>query len=84
MTHIELRRKVGPDGVLTLTVPVGIAEANREVRIVVESVEPAAKQAPDMTPEEWRQFIEETAGSITDPDFQRPEQGEFEQRDEWP
>jgi hypothetical protein len=52
MTHIELRTKVGPDGVLTLTVPVGIAEANREVKVVVESVEPAVKRAPDMTPEE--------------------------------
>jgi hypothetical protein len=34
-----------------------------------------------MTQEEWRQFIAETAGSITDPGFRRHEQGEYEQRD---
>jgi hypothetical protein len=78
MTPIELRSKVGPDGVLTLTVPIGIAEAGREVKVVVESV------PTPMTPEEWRRFIEETAGSITDPTFRRHDQGEYEQRDEWP
>jgi len=84
MTHIELRTKVGPDGVLRLSVPVGMAEANREVKVVVESVEPAIKKASEMTQEEWRQFIAETAGSITDPTFRRHEQGEFEERDPLP
>jgi len=78
MTHIELKTKVGPDGMLSLTVPIGIAEANREVKVIVESV------APPMTPEEWRRFIGETAGSISDPTFRRHEQGEYEQREEFP
>ncbi len=34
-----------------------------------------------MTQEEWRQFVMETAGSITDPTFVRHEQGTFKQRD---
>jgi hypothetical protein len=84
MTRIELRTKVGPDGVLTLTVPVGLSEANREVKVVVESVEPALKRAPEMTREEWQRFVAETAGSVTDPGFQRPEQGEYERRVHWP
>ena len=32
----------------------------------------------------WRQFIERTAGSITDPTFVRHPQGEFEERDPLP
>ncbi len=46
MTHIELRTKVGPDGVLTLSVPVGMTEANQEMKVVVESVEPAPRSCP--------------------------------------
>ena len=83
MTHIELRTKVGPDGVLSLTVPVGIAEANREVKIVVESIEIDVKKASDMTPVEWKNFIAETAGSWQG-DFERPERGDYENRDELP
>ena len=39
MTSIELRTRIGPDGVLSLTIPVGMSEANREVKVVVESAE---------------------------------------------
>ncbi len=77
MTHIEIRSKVGPDGILKVAVPVGMGEANREVRVTVESLEPTAAK-PQLTPEQWKQFIEETAGSISDPTFKRQEQGEFE------
>lgn len=83
MTHIELRTKVGPDGVLRLSVPVGMAEVNREVKVVVDSVEPALKKASEMTQEEWKKFIAETAGSWRG-ELERPEQGEFETRDQWP
>ena len=81
MTHIELRKKVGPDGILSLSVPVGVEEANREVKIVVESIEPVALKAADMTPDEWNQFIAETAGAWKG-DFERPEQGEYQTRDD--
>lgn len=81
MTHIEVKSKVGPNGVLTLSIPVGLAEANREVKVTVEpcgSDRGVAFNARD----EWRRFIEETAGSIADPTFERYEQGEFEERGE--
>jgi hypothetical protein len=45
----------------------------------VESVAPRST----MTQEEWQKFIAETAGSW-EGEFERPEQGEFEKRDEWP
>ncbi len=82
MTHIEIRSKVGPDGVLKLAVPVGMGEANREVRITVESLEQTAAK-PQLTPEQWKQFIEETAGSWKGEPLVRPPQGEFENREQW-
>jgi len=81
MTHIELRTKVGPDGILSLSVPVGLEEANREVKIVVESIEPGLKKGSRMTQEEWKQFVAETAGSWKG-DLERLEQGEYETRKE--
>jgi hypothetical protein len=78
MTRIVLKSKVGADGVLQLSVPVGPNEANREVQVTIES-------GPlTMSQEEWRQWVEKMAGSIPDPTFRRHEQGEFEQREELP
>ncbi len=76
----ELTAQVGADGVLTLTMPLGREEANKTVRVVVETLETPA--APIADPEEWRRFVERTAGSIADPTFMRHPQGEYEKRDE--
>jgi hypothetical protein len=76
MNRIVLHSRVGADGVLQLAVPIGAADADREVQVTIDPVVPA------MTQEEWRKFVLVTAGSITDPSFERPEQGEYERRDE--
>jgi len=76
MGRVEVISKVGSDGVLHLTVPMGPTDAGRDVRVTVE---PLARSA--MTQEEWRAFIMQMAGSITDPEFRRWEQGEYEERD---
>jgi hypothetical protein len=83
MTHIELRTRVGPDGILTLSVPVGMSEANREVNVIVEPVGAAVSRTAPMTPEEWARFVDETAGAWKG-DLERPEQGELEVRDQLP
>ena len=75
MTRIVLKTKVGPDGVLHLTLPLEKADANREVQITVE---PTAQ--PTMTQEEWQQFILSMAGKWQG-DFERPPQGEYEERE---
>lgn len=80
MTRIEVTSTVGPDGVLTLNLPLGVAEANREVVVTVRPADEAT--APD--PAAWKRLIESTAGSVTDDTFGRPEQGEFEQRETLP
>ncbi len=74
MSPIHLKAKVGPDGVLNLSVPVGADEANHEVDVTVEPARPA------MTEEQWQRFIADTAGSWLG-DLERPEQGEFEERE---
>ena len=76
MSTVVITSKVGADGVLHLDVPVGAASANQEVKVTIQAL------PPRMTQEEWREFIQRSAGSITDPTFRRHEQGEYEKRDE--
>lgn len=76
MTTIEVKSRVDATGVLNLSIPLGTAEANREVRVIVQPLDDV------MSDEQWQRFVHETAGSIPDPTFQRHPQGEFEQRDE--
>ncbi|MDA1013786.1 MAG: hypothetical protein O3A00_04950 [Planctomycetota bacterium] len=76
MTLIEVKSKVDASGVLNLSIPLGTAEANREVRV---SVQPLQEPMPN---EQWEQFVHATAGCITDPTFERHPEGKLEQRDE--
>jgi hypothetical protein len=83
MTSIELRARVGPDGVLALTIPVGISEANREVKVVVEPAGEAGESFRKPSREEWAHFVAATAGAWLG-ELERPDQGKFEVRDQWP
>jgi hypothetical protein len=83
MTQLELRARIGPDGILTLDVPVGISEANREVKVIVEPSDVGVAHTSKMTRDEWKRFVDETAGAWMG-DLERPAQGEFEVRDELP
>jgi hypothetical protein len=77
MNRVVLHSRVGADGILHLTVPMGELAAGREVQVTID---PAG---PPMTQEEWRKFVLETAGSWQG-ELERPEQGEYEQREELP
>jgi hypothetical protein len=77
MNRMVFHSRVGTDRILQLTVPIGEGEADREVQVTIDPVGP-----PRMTQEEWRDFVATTAGSITDPSFGRPEQGEYERRED--
>lgn len=77
MNRIVVTTTVGSDGNLHLDLPLGAGEAGKEVQVTVE---PIAAKKP-MTQEEWRASVLATAGSISDPTFERPPQGEFEQRE---
>lgn len=78
MNRMVVQSRVGPDGVLHLAAPLGKADADKEVTVTIDPVGP-----PTMTQEEWRQFVLSTAGSWQG-EFERPDQGEYEQRDELP
>jgi hypothetical protein len=76
MNRVIVNSRVDSDGVLRVTVPVGVADANQEVQVTIE---PA--RAPRMTSNEWRTWVRTTAGSVTDPTFRRHEQGAYEERE---
>ncbi len=75
MNRIVLKSRVDSNGVLHLDLPVGLDVADREVQITIEPVRPAS-----MSQEEWQHWVDETAGKWQG-EFERPEQGEYEQRE---
>ncbi len=75
MNRVVIKSRVGSNGILELTLPLGPAEADQEVQITVEPVGPEP-----LSSEEWRQGILESAGKWQG-EFERPEQGEYEKRE---
>jgi hypothetical protein len=69
MTPIVIEQRVGNDGVLRISLPLGTAEADRDMRVTVE---PVARNRT-MTQEQWRSGILATAGCWQG-DFERPAQ----------
>jgi hypothetical protein len=74
MNRIEIDVNTDATGSIRIRLP---AHALRPVHVVVEWEEP--REAAAGWPPGW---FEATAGSITDPSFVRPPQGEYEKRDE--
>ena len=72
MTHVEIKSRVGADGVLTISLPLGPSEANREVRVIVEPTDVSASPS-SANREELHDFVKNTAGCISDPTFRQPE-----------
>jgi len=75
MNRMVMKSTVSSDGVLHLSLPLGIEEANKDVQVTVEPVTPAP-----MSQEEWQRFIMSTAGKWQG-DLERPPQGKYEERD---
>jgi hypothetical protein len=75
------RSHIGPDGLLHLTVPTAVTDAEIDVTVIMEPVGAAAKRA--MSDQERRDFVRETAGAWEGGELVRPEQGAFEIRDKW-
>ena len=75
MQRLVVKSRVDADGVLRVTVPVGEAEADREVQLTIEPV-----SGPVQSSQEYLDFLQATAGAWQG-DFERPDQGEYEVRD---
>ncbi|MBI2804250.1 MAG: hypothetical protein HYX68_04605 [Planctomycetes bacterium] len=78
MNRMIVKSRIGSDGNLHLNVPIGPDDAGRVVRIIIEPENGKTK-----TQQEYLDFINATAGAWQG-DFERPEQGEFEERDPLP
>jgi hypothetical protein len=76
MNRIVVKSKVSSDGILHLSVPVRLAEADKEVQVTVDPVAPMKA----MTQQEWHAWVDSMAGSWQG-DFERPPQGEYEERE---
>ena len=75
MNRMVVKSTVSSDGVLHLALPMGIEEANKEVQVTVESALPAS-----LSHDEWQKLILSTAGKWQG-EFERPDQGEYEERE---
>ena len=75
MNRMTLNTRIGADGVLRVTIPVGKAEADREVQLVIEPLVPELQSSRD-----YLEFLRATAGAWQG-DFERPVQGDYEVRD---
>lgn len=75
MNRIIVKSKVSHDGVLHLHLPVGEAAADKEVQVTVEPISSSA-----MSQEEWKRIVLSTAGKWQG-EFERPPQGEYEERE---
>jgi hypothetical protein len=80
---------VGADGLLNLKLPLNITNADFEVTVNLKQVtqnqqESDSPENEAARQEDWRRYIMESRGSITDPTFFRHDQGELETREEFP
>jgi hypothetical protein len=75
MNRMIVKSQVGKDGVLHVDIPIGEADAGRDVQITIEP-----DGAATTSREAYLRFLDETAGAWQG-EFERPEQGEFEIRD---
>ncbi len=82
MTNAQTIRKevhVGDNGILNLQVAAGLPSGEYEVTVRLEPL-----RANEERQEDWRRYVLESYGAITDPSFFRHEQGRLETRDELP
>lgn len=78
MKRVTLQSRISADGVLRLDVPLGAADAERDVQITIEPL--ADDQAAR---DDWAAFIRSTAGAWQG-EFERSPAGELETRDALP
>lgn len=76
MNRMSINSKLNSNGVLQLSLPMGLEAANREVQVTVELITPIAP----MSREAWQTWVDSMAGSWHG-DFERPVQGQYEERE---
>ena len=79
MTHVEIKSRVCADDVL-LDFPSSRAGRGQSRSQGHRGADNPFAATPNRG--NWREFVKSMAGCISDPTFQRPEQGQYEQRTE--
>jgi hypothetical protein len=69
---LTLPARVGTDGVLSITVPLGSERAQEDVRVRIESSQNPNPYSPFGSKEEWWAFVDRMSGSWQG-EFHRPE-----------
>ncbi len=77
MQSIKLHSHIGADGILHLELPVGMTDTEIEVTVTVKTVNSVTKKKGWMPG-----FFEEVIGGWVGEPLERPEQGEFEIREQ--
>jgi hypothetical protein len=81
----EIITHIGPDGVLNVRLPrefvdsdviIHVSRARADAKRIAEIEDPRERARA------WKEFVEENAGSIQDPTFERHAQGDYEIRDD--
>lgn len=78
MTLKVVESIVDEHGVLTLSVPIGVGDANQTVRVTIETVSNSEEKQSD-----WAKRVQALVGSWKG-DFERPADLPFEQQDPLP
>ena len=77
MNAMIVRSRVDPDGVVRVAVPVGAAEADREVQVTIEPLPAINDEHAD-----YVAWLESSAGRWQG-EFERMPQGDFEAREQF-
>jgi len=77
MQCIKLHSHIGADGILHLELPVGMTDTEIEVTVTVKAVNSVTKKKGWMPG-----FFEEVIGGWVGEPLERPEQGDFEIREQ--
>ncbi|MBD2415661.1 hypothetical protein FACHB389_31175 [Nostoc calcicola FACHB-389] len=82
MHSIKLKKRVGADGVLHLDIPLGITDKEVEIMVIYQPLEtPTQLKTPEQRG--WMPgFFEEVIGGWVGEPLERPEQGDYEIREQ--
>lgn len=75
---IRIQSRVGNDGVLSLRVPIGADEANREVTVTIS---PANGDGSNAVAADWHEFVRQTYGSCAGLGLDEPPDLPLQDRD---
>lgn len=72
MKTISMKKHIGKDGMLNISIPVNVKETDLDIVVIIESKK---------TKHNWDDFFDQTYGCFKENELSRPDQGNYPQRD---